>query len=51
MASGISTIGRSDRQIVIVVDMAESASHIRVAAGQRETGRAVVEFGVQPIVE
>jgi len=51
MALLISAIGRGNRQIIVVVDMAERASHIRVAVGQQETGRAVVEFGVHPIIK
>ena len=51
MASGISAIGRSGRQIVIVVDVARGAGHIRMAIGQQESGRAVVELGVQPRVK
>ena len=51
MASGISAIGRRDRQIVVIVDMAERAGHVRVAIGQQESGRAVVELGVHPIVK
>lgn len=31
--------------------MTKGAGHIRVAIGQQETGRAVVELGVQPIVK
>jgi len=31
--------------------MTKSAGHIRVAIGQQESGRAVVELGVQPIVK
>ena len=33
MALRIPAIGRGDRQIVVVVNMAERASHIRVAVG------------------
>jgi hypothetical protein len=51
MASGISAIGRGDRQIVVVVDMAERASHVRVAVGEQEAGGAVVELGVRPVVK
>jgi hypothetical protein len=51
MASGISAIVWSDRQIVVVVDVAERAGNIRMAIGQQEPGRAVVEFGVQPGVK
>jgi len=38
MALRIPAIGRSNRQIVVIVDMAERASHIRVAIGQEKTG-------------
>ena len=51
MASGISAIGRRDGQVVVVIDVAKSAGYIRVAIGQCEPRRAVVEFGVQPTVE
>ena len=51
MALRISAIGRRDRQIVVVVDVAERASHIRVAVGQQETRRVVIELGVQPVVK
>ena len=51
MALRIAAIGRSDRQIVIVVDMAERARHIRMAIGEQKSGRTVIELCVQPIVE
>jgi len=51
MALRISAIGRSNRQIVVVVDVAERAGHIGVPGGKREPGRAVIKRGVQPIVE
>lgn len=51
VASRVPAIVQCGRQIVIVADMAEGASHVGMALGQRETGRAVVEFGVQPGVK
>ena len=51
MASGIAAVGRSDHQIIVIVNMTKGAGYIRVAIGQQETGRAVVELGVQPTVE
>ena len=51
MALRIAAVGRSDRQIVIVVDMAERARHIGMAVGEQKSGRAVIELCVQPIVE
>jgi len=37
MALRIAAIGGSNRQIIVVVDMAEGAGHIRVAIGEEET--------------
>jgi len=51
MASRIAAIGRGDHQIIVIVNMTKGAGHIRMAIGQQETGRAVVELGVQPTVE
>ena len=51
VALRIAAIGRSDRQIVVAVDMAESASYIRVPIGEQEASGAMVELGVQPIVK
>ncbi len=51
MASRISAIVRRDRQIVIVVDVAQRAGHIRVPVRQQKSRRAVVELGVRPIVK
>ena len=51
VASRVPAIVQRGRQIVIVVDMAEGTGHVRVAMGQQESGRAVVELGVQPIVK
>jgi len=51
MASGISAIGRGDRQIVVIVYMTKGAGDIGMAVGQQEPGRAVVKLGVQPIVK
>jgi len=43
MALRVSAIGGSNRQTVVVVDVAEGASHIRMSVGERKAGRAVVE--------
>lgn len=43
MTLRISAIGRRNRQIVVVVDMAERTGHVRVPRGQKETCRAVIE--------
>jgi len=51
MALRIAAIGGSDRQIVVVVDVAERAGHICVAIRQEEAGRAVVKIRVQPAVK
>jgi len=48
MASGISAIGGRNRQIVIIIDVAERAGHIGVSSGEQEPGRAVVEYGRRP---
>ena len=51
MAPGVSAIGWSNLQVVIIVDMALCAGHIRVPVGQREACRAVIKRGAQPAVE
>lgn len=51
VAAGVAAVGRADRQIVIVVDMAGGAGNVRVPIRQQESGRAVIEPGVQPIVK
>jgi len=43
VASGISAVVRLGSQVVIVVDMAGSASHVGVAVGQNKSRRAVIE--------
>jgi hypothetical protein len=48
MALRVAAIGRGNRQTVVVVDVAERASHIRMAIGQQETGRAVVKCRRRP---
>lgn len=48
---GVPAVGRRDGQIVIVIDVARSARHVRVAIGQQETRYAVIESGVQPGIE
>ena len=51
MALRIPAIRRSDRQIIVIIYMTESARHIRMAIRQQESGRTMVELGVQPIVK
>jgi hypothetical protein len=51
MALRVPAIGRSDRQIIVVINMTERARHIRMAIGQQEPGRTMVELGVQPVVK
>jgi len=48
MAAGISAVRRRDGQRVIIVDVAQSAGHVRVAIGQQESGRAVIENSGRP---
>ncbi len=48
MALRVAAIGRRDRQIVIVVDVAGGARHIRVALSERESRLAVKEIRCQP---
>ena len=43
VASGVSTIGRLDRQRVVVVEMAGGADDTGVAIGQLEASRTVIE--------
>jgi hypothetical protein len=43
MALRVAAIGRRNRQIVVVVDVAQIAGHVGMPAGQQETGRAVVK--------
>jgi len=43
MATRVAAIGGSNRQTVVVVEVAECASHIRMSIGQRKAGRTVVE--------
>jgi hypothetical protein len=44
MASGVSAVRRRDGQIVVVVDVAGSAGHIRVAIRQQESRGGVIEI-------
>ena len=48
MASGVPAVRRRNRQVVVVVDMARSAGHIRVAVRQQESRRAVIKNGGRP---
>lgn len=43
MATGVAAIGGGNRQAVVVVDVAEGASHIRVSVGKRKAGCGVIE--------
>ena len=43
VAACIAAVGRSDLQIIVVVDVALRAGKICVAVGQRETGRGMIE--------
>ena len=43
MAAGVPAIGRRDRQRIIVADVAQIASHGRMAIGQWEAGCIVIE--------
>jgi hypothetical protein len=51
MALRIPAVRGCDSQTIVVVDMAERASHIRVPAGQQETCRTVVKLGIYPIIK
>ena len=51
MATGIAAIGGSDRQVVVIVDMARSARKVGVAVGQQKAGGAVIEFRSQPAIK
>ena len=51
MASRIPAVRRRGRQIVIVVEVAGGARHIRMAIGQQKPGRAVIELRAQPTVK
>ena len=48
VAPRVSAISRRNRQIVIVVDVTQSAGHIRVPIGEQEPRRAVVECCCRP---
>ena len=48
MALGVPAIGRGDRQRIVVIDVAQIASHVGVAIGQLEAGRAVVKNSRRP---
>ncbi len=51
VAARIAAVGRSDLQIVVVVDVAIGAGHVGVAIDQQEAGRRVIEFCVEPGVK
>ena len=51
MAARIPAVRRRRRQIVIVVEVAGGARHIRMAIGQQKPGRAVIELRTQPTVK
>ena len=48
VATGVATIGGSDLEGVIIVDVAGSAKHVGVAVGEREANGSVVEFAIGP---
>jgi hypothetical protein len=48
VARRVPAIGRSDCQIVIIVDVAGGAGHIGVTIGQREPCGAVVKYRRTP---
>ncbi len=51
MAARIPAVRRRGRQIVIVVEVAGGARHIRMAIGQQKPGRAVIELRAKPTVK
>ena len=51
VAAGVAAIGRSDLEVVVVVDVAGGAGHVGVAIRKRKTGGAVVELRIEPGVE
>ena len=51
MAAGVSAVVRLRGQVVIVVDVAGGAGHIRMAIRQQEPGRAVIELRAQPAIK
>ena len=48
MAAGIAAIGRRNRQMVIIADVAQSAGHIGVPGGERKSRNSVIEWCSQP---
>jgi hypothetical protein len=48
MATRVTAIGWGDRQVVVVIDVAQIAGHIGVPVGQEEPGGAVIERGTHP---
>jgi len=51
VALRVAAIVRPNLQIVVVVDMARGARHVRMPVRQQKTRRAVIEFRSQPAVE
>jgi hypothetical protein len=51
MALGIAAICGSGRQVVVVIDMAGGARHVRVAICQQEPRSAVIKLCTKPTVE
>jgi hypothetical protein len=49
VATGISAVGRLNREVVIAIDVAGCAGHVGVAIGQRETNGGVVELAIGPL--
>ena len=50
VASGIATVRGRNLQIVVVVDVAQLAGHVRMAIGEWKSRGAVVELHLQPTV-
>lgn len=51
VAASVATIGGSDLEIVIVVEMATGARNVGVASGQQKACGAVIELGAEPAVK
>ncbi len=51
MALRIPTVRRRDLEVVVAVDVAGRARHIRVAIRQRKTRCVVIELGPQPAIK
>lgn len=51
VAAGIAAAGRSDGQIVVVVNVAGRARNVRVPIREQESRGVVIEFRIQPVVQ